>query len=370
VSTIWSPAAVAAIAGRPLPSVPRFDAAALPPLLPGIDLWDLWPVQEEDGRVAAIAGGALYMILSAPAEPDPEARHGKARIRLMHRHADGWSDLGPLLPEGLAPGSREWAGSAVVDRSHCRLTLYFTAAGRQGEAAISFDQRLFETRARLDHQGGLRLDQWTEPVEILHSDGVIYARDMAGGGAVGTIKAFRDPAFFRDPADGRDYLLFSGSAAGSPSPWNGVIGLAERAADGWRLLPPLISADGLNNELERPHMLAKDGLYYLFWSTLAKVFAAGGPSGPNGLYGMVADRLTGPYRPLNGTGLVLANPPEAPLQAYSWLVQHDLSVLSFADLVGLDRAPVDPAEARRHFGGTPAPETRIALSGDRAWPVP
>jgi len=370
MTTIWSPAAVAAIAGRPLPSVPRIDRAALPPLLPGIDLWDLWPVQEEDGRVAALAGGALYMILSAPAAPDPDARHGKARIRLLHKRGGRWTDLGPLLPDGITPGSREWAGSAVVNPSHRQLTLYFTAAGRQGEAAISFDQRLFEIRARLDLSRGIRLDQWTEPVEILHSDGMIYARDMAGGGAVGTIKAFRDPAFFRDPADGCDYLLFSGSAAGSSSPWNGVIGLATRDAHGWRLLPPLVSAEGLNNELERPHVLAKDGLYYLFWSTQAKVFAAGGPAGPNGLYGMVADRLTGPYRPLNDTGLVLANPPQAPFQAYSWLVQHDLRVLSFADMVGLDRPPADPAEARRHFGGTPAPETRIALSDDRAWPVP
>ena len=45
---------------------------------------------------------------------------------------------------------------------------------------------------------------------------------MTGGGAIGTIKAFRDPAFFRDPADGCDYLLFTASLAASASAWNGV----------------------------------------------------------------------------------------------------------------------------------------------------
>ena len=190
---------------------------------------------------------------------------------------------------------------------------------------------------------------------------------MEGGGGIGTIKAFRDPAFFRDPADGRDYLLFAASLARSTSPWNGAVGIACRSNDGaWALLPPLVDANDLNNELERPHIVVRDGSYYLFWSTQRKVFADGGPSGPNGLYGMVADRLAGPWRPINGTGLVLANPPKAPYQAFSWLVLADLRVLSFVDLIGLDRPPHDAAEARAHFGGTPAPIVSLHLNGDRA----
>ena len=40
---------------------------------------------------------------------------------------------------------------------------------------------------------------------------------------------------------------------------------------------------------------------------------------------------TGRELPLNGTGLVFANPDTAPKQAYSWLVLPDLQVTSFID---------------------------------------
>lgn len=348
--------------------MPLIAAEHVRPLLPGVDLWDLWPVQDRNGQTAPIAGGALFLLLSAPLLPNPNDRHAVARIRLMHRVADDWHDLGPLLPEGFAPGSREWAGSAIVADDGSTVTLYFTAAGMRGEREVSFQQRLFETEARLVVTDGLPiLTDWTPPVESVAPDGVTYVREMAGGGAVGTIKAFRDPAWFRDPADGAEYLLFTGSLAQSKSEWNGAIGVAKRVADEWVLMPPIITADGLNNELERPHIVMKDGRYHCFWSTQGKVFAEGGPAGPNGLYGMVADSVTGPWRPLNGSGLVLANPPEAPFQAYSWLVLSDLEVLSFADLVGLKSPPVDAAQARVHFGGTPAPIVRLRIEGDRAW---
>lgn len=363
----WTFDQVARIAARPLPAAPVIGRGDVPRLIEDTDLWDLWPVQEIDGRTARIAGGELLMLLSAPAAADIDARHGVARIRLMHHKEGCWTDLGLLLPDGLCPGSREWAGSAVIDPSHDFVTLYFTAAGHHGETQISFDQRLFETRGRVVIRDGRpSITGWTDPIESVASDGTIYSREMAGGGAIGTIKAFRDPAFFNDPATGRKYLLFTASLARSTSAWNGAIGLAERTDGEWRLQPPLITADGINNELERPHIIVRGGLYYLFWSTQAKVFAPGAPPAPTGLYGMVADSLGGPYRPLNGSGLVIANPPEAPLQAYSWLVLDDLRVLSFADLVGLDRPAGTPEEARAHLGGAPAPILRIALHGDRS----
>jgi levansucrase len=364
----WRASAVATIDAAICPRIPLIGANDVRPLLPGVDLWDLWPVQARDGQTARIAGGELFLLLSAPALPDPEDRHAVARIRLMHRVADDWRDLGPLLPEGFAPGSREWAGSTVISDDGCIVTLYFTAAGARGEREVSFQQRLFETQGRLLVTAGVpTLTDWTAPVESVAPDGVIYVREMTGGGAVGTIKAFRDPAWFRDPADGAEYLLFTGSLAQSTSDWNGAVGIARRVDDRWTLLPPIITADGLNNELERPHIVMHGHRYHCFWSTQHKVFAAGGPAGPNGLYGMVADTIMGPWRPLNDSGLVLANPLEAPFQAYSWLVLADLSVLSFADMVGLKEPPANAAQARAHFGGAPAPVVQLRIEGDRAW---
>lgn len=364
----WRPDAVATINPASCPRIPLISSGNVRPLVPGVDLWDLWPVQTRDGRTARIAGGALFLLLSAPVLPDPDDRHAIARIRLMHRVAEDWRDLGPLLPDGLAPGSREWAGSAIVSDDGATVTLYFTAAGARGERQVSFQQRIFESRARLMIADGVpSLTDWTIPVESIVPDGVIYVRDLAGGGAVGTIKAFRDPAWFRDPADGAEYLLFTGSLAQSVSDWNGAIGIARRVGGEWILMRPIISADGLNNELERPHVVMSDGRYHCFWSTQSKVFAPDGPVGPTGLYGMVADTIAGPWRPLNGSGLVLANPPEAPFQAYSWLVLADLSVVSFADMVELKDPPAYAAQARAHFGGTPAPVVQLRIEDDRAW---
>lgn len=367
----WTRDAVARIADAPASTLPVIDPAAITPVLPGIDLWDHWPVQHRDGRTARIAGGVLMIALSAPRLPDPDARHAVARLRLMHRidAAGGfeWRDLGLLLPDDLSPGSREWAGSAIVSDAGDHLTLYFTAAGHRGEQGVSFDQRLFETSAALRVEDGKpTVGYWTTPVESVAADGVVYTRDMAGGGAIGTIKAFRDPAWFRDPADGSEHLLFTASLEQSLSRWNGAIGIAHRQDDRWVLGDPLISADGVNNELERPHIVVHQGHYYCFWSTQQKVFANDGPSGPNGLYGMIADALPGPWRPLNGSGLVAANPVAAPVQAYSWLVQDDLSVLSFVDRPGLTAEPRDVAIARRHFMGTPAAPFGLQLEGHRA----
>lgn len=362
---LWSRADISEITNRPIPTLAAIDASSVKPILPGYDLWDYWPIQERDGRTAEIAGGSLQMLLSAPALPDPDQRHAIARIRLMHQTSFEWRDLGNLLPDNFAPGSREWSGSAIISEAHDKVTLYFTSVGHRGETETNFDQHLFETTATLTlHNGVPKLGDWSPPVECVAADGVIYMRDMVGGGEIGTIKAFRDPAWFCDPLDGNEYLVFAASLAQSASHWNGAVGLARRHGDTWQLHDPLISADGVNNELERPHMVYHAARYYCFWSTQSKVFAKGGPAGPTGLYGMVAERLHGPWKPLNGTGLVFANPEAAPIQAYSWLVQHDLTVLSFVDRPELLSEPADPAISRSHFGGTPALPVRIKIENN------
>ncbi|MCW3837647.1 glycoside hydrolase family 68 protein [Sphingomonas canadensis] len=348
--------------------MPLITGGDFAPIGGGIGIWDAWPVQASDGSIARLGdGSSLWMALGAPWFDDPDERHGHARIHLLrHGEGGGWHHLGPAMPDGFSPGSREWSGSARLDRTGRRLTLYFTATGRRGEAAPSFNQRIFAAEAELAADGGApRLTGWHALREIVIRDPAHYMDPAEGSGSVGTIKAFRDPAWFRDPADGRDYLLFAGSQAGSRSAFNGVIGaaVADPAAPGnWRTLPPLLSADGLNNELERPHIVHHGGRYYLFWSTQAHVFDPAGPIGPTGLYGMVSDRIGSGWEPLNGTGLVCANPREAPCQAYSWLVLPDLSVTSFVDHWGGTFEPGTP----RRFGGGFAPFLHLRLDAGRA----
>ncbi|MXP26719.1 glycoside hydrolase family 68 protein [Altererythrobacter indicus] len=363
----WTAGHIRAINSDSIETAPAFGPDDFSAVGNKIDIWDAWPVQDADGHPSLISHDeVLWMALAAPRFDDPEERHGHARIYLLLRKGKEWINLGPLMPDGFSPGSREWSGSAVLGADRRTLVLYFTATGLRGESVITFTQRMFSTRATLvKDDTGYHFENWRDLTEVIPLKPDWYMPSDAGNGKIGTIKAFRDPGYFFDPATGRHYLFFAASKAFSHSAFNGVVGAAfcdDPSRDEWHVMPPLVSADELNNELERPHVVLHKGLYYLFWSTQAHVFNPEGPTGPTGLYGMVASALTGDWKPVNGSGLVFANPLDAPKQAYSWLVMPDLKVTSFADQWG----PVELADGERRFGGTFAPDIQLWLDGDRA----
>jgi levansucrase len=351
-------------------------AADVRPVMPSHALWDVWPVQLDDGSVAPVAGGDLWIILSAPRRDDPDLRHDEARMRLLHRVGENWHDCGDVFPNGFAPGSREWSGSTRIDLDTNMVTLWFTAAGRRDDAAHSFEQRLFHATGSLEMASGHpAITDWEDLTQSVWNDGSLYCDLLVEQGVPGRIKGFRDPYWFRDPKDGQGYILFTGSksAAASQSNHDGVIGIAiaqtQMGIGAYTLLPPILDADGLANELERPHIIVRDGQYYLFWSSQKHIFAPDGPSGPTGLYGMVAPSLFGPYQPLNGTGLVVANPASEPHQCYAWQVlpsdDEILEIVSFVNFWGLEGRDLetDPVLKATHFGGTIAPMVKISISG-------
>jgi levansucrase len=349
VISAWTPAHVAAIDPDNRASVPDVGHPVRPVGGEHRYYWDMWPVQHADGTIARLGERELWMALSAPDRDDPGRRHFEADIRWLEKTSWGWADRGPVLPPYSTSFEREWAGSALFDEG--RLTLFFTGAGI-AERPGGYQQRLFEASAPVAADGAI--GAWTQPrpsIVNLTSD---YCAADAHEGEPGRIKAFRDPAFFRDPADGRDYLIFTASLAGTSSPHNGAVGIARREAEGWVLLPPLVHANGVNNELERAHVVFHEGHYYLFWVTQRATFAPETKAGPTGLYGMVAEQLSGPWRPINGSGLVLANPLDDPGRAYSWYVTAEGIVASFVD---------DPAGTG--FAGVPAPLLWLEFRGDR-----
>jgi levansucrase len=329
-------------------------------VLPDHDIWDTWPVQEEDGSTTVVDGAEVWMALSAPAVGHPEDRHDRARLRLLARTAGRWCDLGDVFADGASPGSREWSGSAIR-RPDGTVSVFYTAAGTRGEDHPTFHQQVVEARPRVGGAGLLERDA-AHRVVLRADDPYLPADDVTGG--PGRIRAFRDPSWFRDPADGREYLLVAASVPG-PDRFTGAVALAHRAGAEWTLLPPLVVADGVNHELERPHVVVHESRYYLFFCTSRRVFHPSG-SAPTGLYGFVAPALTGPYEPLNGSGLVIQNPPVQPDQAYAWLVLPDLRVESFVDYPcagGRDPHLAEPEAARARFGGTAAPTLELVLNG-------
>jgi len=362
----WTAAQVAGIAQQQGWALPVIRGEDVHPILPDQVVWDMWPLADTNGATVEVNGRQPWFFLAAPRVNDPDARHDVACIRLTSRGPDGWRDHGVCFPDGFTPGTREWSGSAVLEDDLETVTHYFTASGRR-EGGPRFEQRLFASIGRLQPQAnGPALDGWTPPEELVVPDPRFYARADQDAAVDDRIKGFRDPGWFRDPVDGCDYLLFTGSAADSRDVHDGVVGLARRDGEQWTALPPILDATGVNSELERPHIVVAGGRYYLFWSTQAKRFAPG-LTAPTGLYAMVADRIAGPWRAVNGTGLVAGNPPAEPFQAYCWWVTGEGEVASFVDLHGLNgRSPDAIGQPRgRFFGGAPAPFFRLRMDGDR-----
>lgn len=350
MTTAWTAQDVGRIVPGGAALIPPITAAERSGLDPARLYWDMWPVQDAAGQRAAIAGRDMWMALTAPDRGDPALRHFEAKIHWIERLGSSWVDLGPVLPDFDVPYEREWAGSALLDDGV--VTLFFTAAGTASRSG-GYQQQLWASSAPLGADGWP--DGWSIPATVITGYGPYYMPADAHEGEAGKIKAFRDPAYFRDPADGAEYLAFTASLGQSDNPFNGAFGLAVKGPAGWVLAPPCLHADGVNNELERAHLVFHGEHYYAFWSTQTATFAPGLRHAPGGLYGMVADSMAGPWRPLNGSGLVLANPADCPQQTYSWYVDADLTVCSFVDVL-----------PDGSFGGVPAPLLQLVLDGDHA----
>jgi levansucrase len=360
----WRPEHVALIAQQPLPQMPVISGSDIRRLRDDLDVWDVWPVQHLEGAIARFDGARVWMGLTAPVMGDPAMRHSHARIHLIHEREGRFTDCGPALPDGFSPGACEWSGSAVL-RAPGQVELYFTATGQRGQP-WTHQQRLFVTTGTLTADGATaRVSDWSRPQRLLPGDSAPYLPSNGQDLAPGLIPAMRDPALFHDPASGAEYVLFAANLADADPCYGRAIGMLESDGQGgWRDLGSLIRAEGVNHELERPHMVCHQGRYYVFWCTQSHMFAPDGPKGPTGLYAMVSDHPLGPYLPYKGSGLVLANPEAEPFQAYAWWVSGDLEVTGFVDLWGVHGLSETQrkAQSRARFGGCIAPILQLDLA--------
>ncbi len=351
-----------------------------------VHVWDTWLLRDRHGRVATVGGWRVLFSLTAPADLLPGKRHDVAEIRYFYsRDGREWHDGGVVF-DGEALGQRQWAGSALALDGD--LYLYYTAAGDGTAAELTYSQRIAVGHGgTIDATpGGVHIEGPFHHEVLLEPDGEWYEREDQSRGMIYT---FRDPWFFTDPATGETALLFeanvpvpegSDACGGGPGQqeFNGCVGIATSPSGDpleWELRPPLVDSVCVNQELERPHVVLKDGRYYLFVSSHMHTFAPG-LEGYDALYGFVADSLRGEYRPLNGSGLVVTNPANAPFQAYSWmafphreevLVQSFFNYFDFAGESLDEVADLPEFEQRRRFGGTLGPTVRLGVADDRTW---
>lgn len=370
---------------------------------PDLHIWDTWFLRNRDGSIAEIDGYRVVFSLTASSELLPGKRHDVATIRYFYsRDGRDWTCGGPVFEDGAeqrtassrtqsgggALGSRQWAGSALYDADG-QVYVYYTAAGTRDETELTYTQRIAVGSGGTveTDEDGLSISGPFDHEVLLRPDGTMYEREDQSRGMIYT---FRDPWFFEDPQTGETCLLFE---ANTPIPdpetedrfdadpehleFNGSVGIAVSPSGDpteWEIQSPILEGVGTNQELERPHVVVRDGSYYLFLSSHEHTFAEG-LEGYDALYGFVADSLRGEYEPLNESGIVLTNPASAPFQTYSWLAyphREELLVNSFFnyyDLRGLsldDVATLEPDEQQRRFGGTLAPTVRLALDGTKS----
>jgi levansucrase len=346
-------------------------------------IWDTWPMTALDTKPVSYKGWHVIFSLTAPRDVPFGDRHWYARIGyFFSRDGSNWEYGGHLFPDGASFGSREWAGSALLTGR--QLNVFYTASGGDdapvGERENPL-QRLTHASGRIHaDENGVWFTGFRNHRIIAEPDGQMYQTlDQSRAGPI--IYAFRDPFVFRDPADDQVYMLFEGNTGGQagshtcgpresgPVPpghavpeqsrfFTGNIGLARATGANlrrWELLPPLLSANCVNQQTERPHLVIEDGRYHLFTISHKFTFAPG-LTGPDGLYGFRGDSLRSDYKPLNGSALVLGNPEDAPVQQYSEYVMPNWLVESFIDTI--------PPEI---FGGTLAPTLRIVPEGMRTF---
>jgi levansucrase len=268
-------------------------------------VWDTWPLTRLNTRPVAYQGWHVIFSLVAPRTVGFPERHVIATIGyFFSRDGRSWEYGGTVFPRGTARGSRQWAGSAVLVGD--QINLLYTATGRDDPVVNDPDdvvQRLALATARIraDENGVWFAGQSFRDSRIVaEADGRLYQTfEQSQGGSI--IYAFRDPFLFRDPKDDQVYILFEGNTAGQagshtcrareigPVPaghvvppearfYTGNIGLARaRTANlrRWELLPPLLSANCVNQQTERPHLVIEDGRYYLFTISHEGTFAPG-----------------------------------------------------------------------------------------------
>lgn len=350
-------------------------------------IWDTWPLTNQDMKPVTYKGWHIIFSLTAPRDIAFGDRHWASKIGYFYsRDGQDWTYGGDVFPAGSSLGGREWAGSTLITQGN-HLEAFYTASGHDGSTNQNDAlQRLAHASGQIRaDKNGVSFTGFDDHEIIAEADGEMYQTlEQSQSGPI--IYAFRDPFVFRNPEDGQTYALFEGNNGGEAGShtcdpkeigdvpadhvvpedskyYTGNIGLMKLTSTGgndysdWELLPPLLSAECTNQQTERPHLVVKDGQYYL-WTISHKFTFAPGLDGPDGLYGFVGDGLRSDYQALNGSGLVLGNPEEAPKQNYSDYVMPNLLVESFIDTL-------PTAGGGEKFGGTLAPTLGLDIDGDQ-----
>ncbi|MBC2579430.1 glycoside hydrolase family 68 protein [Clostridium sp. DJ247] len=344
--------------------VPQFDASTLKNIpsakgydeygnLIDLDVWDSWPLQNADGTVANYHGYNLVFALAG----DPK-RGWDTHIYLFYQKIgdtsiDSWKNAGRVFKYEdqlnsndpiLKDQAEEWSGSATLTADG-KVRLFYTDRHPWApERGFYGKQTLTTAQVNVSQPDAdtLKIDGVEDLKSIFDGDGKIY-QNVTQGNTEGDNHTLRDPHYVED--NGHKYLVFEantgtedgyqgdeslfnkafygGSEAFFQSEMdkllvgpkkrdaslaNGALGIIELNDDYTlkTVMKPLITSNTVTDEIERANVFKMNGKWYLFTDSRGAKMTIDG-IGAKDVYmlGYVSDSLTGSYKPLNKTGLVL-----------------------------------------------------------------
>ena len=319
-----------------------------------LDVWDSWPVQDvRTGQVANWNGYQLVIaMMGVPGQNDNHI------YLLYNKYGDNelshWKNAGPIFGYNATPLSQEWSGSAVLNGDNS-IQLFYTRVDTS-DNNTNHQKIASATLYLTDNNGNVSLVQVANDHIVFEGDGYYYQtydQWKATNKGADNI-AMRDAHVIEDD-NGDRYLVFEASTGlenyqgenqiynwlnyggddafnikslfrilsnddiKSRATWaNAAIGILklnndEKNPKVAELYSPLISAPMVSDEIERPNVVKLGNKYYLFAATRLNRGSnddawmnANYTVGDNvAMVGYVADSLTGPYKPLNDSGVVL-----------------------------------------------------------------
>lgn len=346
--------------------VPEFDASTLKNILSAkgydesgnlidLDVWDSWPLQNADGTVANYNGYNLVFALAG----DPE-RPWDTHIYLFYQKIgdtsiDSWKSAGRVFKYSdqleandsiLKDQAEEWSGSATLTADGKVRLFYTNRHPWDPQRGFYGKQTLTTAQVNLSQLDGdtLKIDGVEDLKSIFDGgDGKVYQNIEQGNVTAGDNHTLRDPHYVED--NGHKYLVFeantgtedgyqgdeslfnkayyggseiffqtekdkllSGDKKHDASVANGALGIIELNDDYTlkKVMKPLITSNTVTDEIERANVFKMNGKWYLFTDSRGSKMTIDGISDKDiYMLGFVSDSLTGTYKPLNKTGLVL-----------------------------------------------------------------
>ncbi|MFT8312888.1 MAG: glycoside hydrolase family 68 protein [Clostridium sp.] len=324
-----------------------------------LDVWDSWPLQNADGTVANYNGYNIVFALAGDPKNGNDTSIYLFYQKIGDTSIDSWKNAGRVFKDSdkfasndpiLKYQTQEWSGSATLTKDG-NVRLFYTDYSGSPEDGGSGAGKQTLTTAQINmsqpDSNTLKIDGVSDYKSIFDGDGKLYQNVQQfideGKWSSNDNHTLRDPHYVED--NGHKYLVFeanTGTEDGyqgddslfnkafyggsekffqtekdklliSPkkqtaSLANGVLGIIELNNDYTlkKVMKPLITSNTVTDEIERANVFKMNGKWYLFTDSRGSKMTIDG-IGDKDVYmlGFTSNSLTGEYKPLNGSGLVL-----------------------------------------------------------------